>query len=387
MMKMIYLNGKKIMRLGFDLTKIIENFSSLHCKENTYKEILFGDQKIIPRVAASVEYFAPHLYTYKVNTHGFRSIEFSSDTNILTAGCSFTFGTSIPFEYTWSQQLQKMIPNKKVATIAWPGMSIEVIISYIFKYFKNIGNPEMIICNFPDFYRFLFLEKSSKKLIPNYTMIKNSSNLSREEKKLIEKSMYHPLWGFYVNFEHILMLEQYCESNRIKLIWSTWSKSDTVMFKDDFEFFNDIDSFYKNLNITKNFEILKNTFKYFYHNYEDSYFDCLYESNSCDKDGNIFLLKNPNVDYSDFDYLFNCHEELKKETKDFFYLAYDRYILPEKHIDNYEEHICIDDLEKNKNLNKTFDGFQGGGHWGSHRNAHVAEFYYNIIKEQYPDFI
>ena len=52
-------------------------------------------------VSPYVEYYSPDLYTYDLNTHGYRSIEFSNDVEILTVGCSFTFGTGLPFEYTW----------------------------------------------------------------------------------------------------------------------------------------------------------------------------------------------------------------------------------------------------------------------------------------------
>ena len=43
--------------------------------------------------------------------------------------------------------------------------------------------------------------------------------------------------------------------------------------------------------------------------------------------------------------------------------------------------------KRDKNLNTTNSIFGGLGHFGSHRNIHWVEFYYNIIKEKYPEFI
>jgi hypothetical protein len=204
------------------LENILKDFNSLYCIENG-----LSDRQIVHGVT---EYYSPDLYTYKYNSHGFRSTEFSSDVDILTAGCSHTFGSSIPFEHTWSQQLQKKIPNKKIATIAGPGYSTQKIISYIFRYFENIGNPKMIICNFPDFYRFLFLNNYSNRIVHHYKNMLETPTLDKKTKKELKSSSPAINWGYYINYEYIFMLEKYCDSNNIKLIWNIWEDHNYFLY-------------------------------------------------------------------------------------------------------------------------------------------------------------
>ena len=76
----------------------------------------------------------------------------------------------------------------------------------------------------------------------------------------------------------------------------------------------------------------------------------------------------------------------KNETEDFFEVAYDRYLLPKKH--KYpemktEDHVNLSRSEKDKYLNPQLIN----SHFGAHANIHWAEFYYDIIKEKYPEFI
>jgi len=337
----------------FDYRDLLEfrlnNFNNLYCYENKNNNEV---------VNSYCEYYSPDLYNYQYNTFGFRSVEFSSKIDILTAGCSHTFGTGLPFEYTWSQQLQSMIPNHQIATIAWPGYSVQKIISMIFKYCKNIGNPKMIICNFPDFYRMLFLLKDSYKIIGYYPNIGENYSYDKIKKKEILKSLPSEYWGFYISYDYILMLEQYCDSNNIKLIWSTWFDGTSKGKSYNLDINNFVNDFQENL---------KNNFNHYYYDSQSS-FDLFFGSLGVD----------PSEE------LINCHQKLKEKTKDFFEIAYDRYIVPDRDRDNFQKHLEMSRLEKDKNLNTNLFAM---GHFGSHRNAHWAEFYYNIIKENYPEFI
>lgn len=333
----------------------LKNFDNLFCEENKNNKI----------VSSYCEYYSPDLYTYKYNNYGYRSIEFSNDVDILTAGCSHTFGSGLPFEYTWSQQLQKLMPNKKIATLAWPGYSIQKIISSIFIYFKKIGNPKMIICNFPDFYRMLFLLKDSHIICGYYSNIEDNIFFDKKDKKELKNSIPSPYWGFYLSYDYILMLEQYCSSNNISLIWSTWSLCGVPKNFDGSKFKHAMSNIFdENYNDAIK-QTLKNNFDYYHDDYESSFYF-----------GNLFYPPSKEVE--------NCHGDLKTKTEDFFSCAYDRYILPEEDVNNFEKHIKMSREEKDKNLNHHQFYM---GHHGSHRHAHWAEFYYGIIKEQYPDFI
>ena len=338
----------------------------------------FGDLVVSP-----FEYYSPDLYTYQYNNYNFRSIDFSSEIDVLTVGCSHTFGSGLPFEYTWSQQLQKKIPNKKIATIAFPGLSIQGSISYLFNYFKTIGNPKMIICNFPDFLRFEVLTKELR-LINYYSMIYQSPNFSVEQCQDINESFADEAWGYYINLKYLLMLEQYCESSGIKLIWSTWqyyAQNYRNLFNESG--FNTLD------------EYLKNKFKHYHSDNQVGILQYIKTQLSFDANKKIKYPKKLNTLWSDLTDLSpeeitfkftNCHMKEKNETEDFFEVAYDRYLLPKKH--KYpemktEDHVNLSRSEKDKYLNPQLIN----SHFGAHANIHWAEFYYDIIKEKYPEFI
>jgi len=345
------------------LENILENFDRLDCFEN-----YISNNKVI--VNKYAEYYSPDLYTYEYNNYGFRSVDFSSKIDILTVGCSFTFGSGLPFEYTWSQQLQKKISNKKIATLSWPGLSTQRLISYLFRYFKIIGNPKMIICNFPNFHRFLFLEKESGKVVGYYRGIDHYKTIPKRKKLELLSGAPPEKWGYFVNYEYIYMLEQYCESNDIKLIWSHWDL-DLSNHHGDHEIFQKI-------GFETNLEFIKSNFKNFHIDHENIHFDNMIQ--------NLSFNRNNTLVYSDAcpQALMHCHRQEKIDTEDFFELAYDRYIIPEKQQLQIEDHLRMSRFEKDKNLNKA-SGYLA--HFGSHRNIHWAEFYYDIIKKKYPEFI
>ena len=76
----------------------------------------------------------------------------------------------------------------------------------------------------------------------------------------------------------------------------------------------------------------------------------------------------------------------KAESEDFFEVAYDRYLVPKKHkmpVMLLQDQVNLSRFEKDKNLDFT----NNTAHFGSHAQIHWAEFYYDIIKEKYPELI
>jgi hypothetical protein len=51
-------------------------------------------------------------FTYKFNSHGFRSEEFTDDDSIMFFGCSNTVGIGLPLEDTWAYQVAKKLDLK-----------------------------------------------------------------------------------------------------------------------------------------------------------------------------------------------------------------------------------------------------------------------------------
>jgi len=161
----------------------------------------------------SVEIFKSLSITYKLNNHKFRCDDFSKEfttDNFLFSGCSYTFGLAIPYEMTWGHQLNSMLGMNKFFNVAFPANNQLITIANIFEYIKAYGRPKGIFMLLPDYFRrstFYYREngKDGKYL---HTMGEWSHSKINEYKL-----------DLYTN---ILMLEEYCNSLSIPLIWGVW---------------------------------------------------------------------------------------------------------------------------------------------------------------------
>ena len=177
---------------------------------------------------------------YDINDHGYRSEEFKKNNQVLVLGCSQTYGSGLPNEFTWPDIFCKSI-DKKYSRIAVPGDSINAQVYKAFKYFEEIGNPEIVVGVFP-LYR---LEYSA---VPGKFISTSSWGQASVQKVSIgiayfyedymtklSQMPYDPEYvlpkelAIFYNFMFIKMLEQYCESNNIKFIWSIYDNEDIEM--------------------------------------------------------------------------------------------------------------------------------------------------------------
>lgn len=171
---------------------------------------------------------------YYINSHGFRGKEISGSEDLLIAGCSFTFGSGIPEEKIWGVQVANNM-SLSYANLGYPGASILSIINSIFSYFKEYGNPKTLICLFPDLDRIqlpvdnkIWTSKSDKlnKDLARIFLGEHHHNLPKYSKAphYIENVMplSVPRW---ISIKYIQILEQYCKSSGIKLVWSTWENN------------------------------------------------------------------------------------------------------------------------------------------------------------------
>lgn len=177
---------------------------------------------------------------YYYNNFGYRSNDWVGSSSILAVGCSNTFALGVPVEYSWPQILSKMI-GKDVRNLSRQGASIGDLISKMFAYFKEFGNPETIFCLFPDPYRLRI--PGNKNLIRgnndgrNQISTMNDVYLERYGKdpvsgrpKYLKKPYYYedilPMeLPLFLSSQSIHYLEQYCKSNNIKLFWSSWHEN------------------------------------------------------------------------------------------------------------------------------------------------------------------
>lgn len=217
-------------------------------------------------------------FNYKTNSHGFRSQHFkkldNNDINILYSGCSWTFGEGLPYDFLWTTLLTNKIKNyhkdKNVEefNIGGMGSSIHLIVRNIMSFVRNYGTPDYIFINFPDIARNIMFDDVLKRYINVYfasrhleskmekTQLKYTKNYSHEDSVLIAS-------------DFINMLESFCESSGIKLIWTTWAYNDVPLYRQlSFKYFMDTDTEFEQYRIVgdkqKKTEYYKNTLNYPY---------------------------------------------------------------------------------------------------------------------------
>jgi hypothetical protein len=186
-------------------------------------------------------------FSYKLNYNGFRSQHFkelnNNDINILYAGCSFTFGEGLPYEFTWTTLLTNKIKdfykNKNIEAynVGYMGSSIHLVIRNVMAFIRNFGKPDYIFINFPDIARNInYCDRLNRyeKVFYSKRHFENKMNpiqLQYTKNFVIEDSIL-------LAVDLINMLEDYCESNNIKLIWTTWFYSLVPMYESlNFKYF------------------------------------------------------------------------------------------------------------------------------------------------------
>jgi hypothetical protein len=171
---------------------------------------------------------------YTLNNYLARGKDFDEPAEIITLGCSQTFGEALPQNYIWPEVFSNTT-NKKVHNLARPGDSVQGQVFKAFKYFKEIGNPKIILGLFPSSriemptIKNVFEDNSEKHFmtrekncIQTY-FLKNAeesvkySKIPHNPGEVIPKEV-----GIFYSFTFIQMLEQYCKEKNIMLLWTFW---------------------------------------------------------------------------------------------------------------------------------------------------------------------
>lgn len=205
---------------------------------------------------------------YKINKNGFRSDHFilldKNNVNILTSGCSFAFGLGLPEKYIWSNLIKDSFLNKtkdtRVYNLSFPGTNYFVIIKNIFSFIKKHGKPDFIFIDFPNINRDMYYSHINKKFISQVVSINHVINGNDDMKNFVID--YDEGENYLKSINYINSLEMFCNSNDIKLFWTTWSYRENEIFKKiKFDNFYPADFFWKTSKLPKNKNIKDNTDK------------------------------------------------------------------------------------------------------------------------------
>lgn len=172
--------------------------------------------------------------TYYFNKEGFRTKQFNllnkNNINILTAGCSNTFGQSMPEEKIWPTILKNKISNNNVDlyNIGVSGLDTGRIIANCYNFIKKYGAPDYLFLLLPPIQRSLVLSKNNEvATLQDPILVRSISDLS---KALFKKKSKLPII-LYNNLIHLINLETFCITNNIKLFWHSWDNNSQEIYE------------------------------------------------------------------------------------------------------------------------------------------------------------
>jgi hypothetical protein len=215
-----------------------------------FKEAIFG--KTIMPMPTPVSWADSNIQknhdshnVYSLNNYNYRGPDFSNDYDLLTAGCSQTFGIGVPDDGPWPVHVSEML-NASYVNVSMPGASIEWIIDSIYRYIDTFGKPKRgILVLFPDILRHDVVinseindttETSDNDFIPQYY------SDDRKLKLLSYSPAGYPAPNYLkkpypientmtleesvkASIAKIRDLERFCRLADINLVWSSWADS------------------------------------------------------------------------------------------------------------------------------------------------------------------
>lgn len=214
-----------------------------------FKEAVFGKHvtpfKFPHNFVGSISEWLDPDNEYNSNNYGYRGPDYSSNVELVAAGCSVTYGIGVKEETTWPAFLADIL-GVSYAKVAKPGASIEWIVDQLFRYFEEFGNPKYLAILFPDMMRGEvavntsinvsrdvelqdFMNQGSddenrKGVVSHLTLHPDISSRPRLAKRPYPiEDTTPPEETIYKSIRAIRKLEQYCEVAGIKFIWSSWS--------------------------------------------------------------------------------------------------------------------------------------------------------------------
>ena len=204
-----------------------------------FQRSIFSNEFVSHPLELSAHVHEDNTNSYRLNSDGYRTDEFTNNADLVAAGCSFTFGSGVPEASRWGSLVAKELgaTETNLGVCAW---STHAIIQNIYAYFKKYGHPKRLLCLFPDTTRLpLSLVKGFWEYDDGFTeddrqvvnvMLDRIEDYTYKDKPKYIKRPYQVLdilpvevsLFFYVKY--IQMLEDYCNAAGIEFYWSTWDR-------------------------------------------------------------------------------------------------------------------------------------------------------------------
>lgn len=200
-----------------------------------------GQAVIDPETGCSILSFTQDRYKipgpiaeYLINPDGFRSQTFKEidkdKTNVLFAGCSWTFGEGVLQEDSWTSCVSEKISeylNKEVDAynVAVMGASPHLTIKNIMGFIRKYGKPDYIFAVIPGHSRKILFSEDTHKFFNG--LFPENNIYAKEHKAAIKRyvNAYDPRESLLEISTMIGMLEDLCMSLGINLLWSAYDEA------------------------------------------------------------------------------------------------------------------------------------------------------------------
>jgi hypothetical protein len=155
---------------------------------------------------------------YSFNNESYRCDNFNlekTNNNFLFSGCSYTFGSGLPYNGTWAYQLNKDLSGDQFYNLGLNANSQKSIIYDVYNYIRKYGKPKAVFILFPDISRVIgFVDSLSS--IEVKTRLLNEEYPNESSRFFTQDLLY---FDFY---NSICALEDYLKSINVPFLWGTW---------------------------------------------------------------------------------------------------------------------------------------------------------------------
>jgi hypothetical protein len=179
-----------------------------------------------------------------VNSMGYRSDELKQ-ADLITIGCSQTFGVGVCPENTWGAVLSREL-NMSHANLSFIGWSLTTGITAAYAHIREHGAPKVIAILSPDFYRISWImnrsihasDRDSRKPPREDTQLGDMHLTELLAKDMpayskaphIIQDIMPPEVSYYQNFWALNSFVEYCRLANIKLVVQTWEHNLEKLF-------------------------------------------------------------------------------------------------------------------------------------------------------------
>ena len=194
--------------------------------------------------------------------------------DLITLGCSLTYGQGVPRGTNWPYLVSEKL-KISCANISGPGQSVMWSVSTFFSYVERVGNPKIVLALFPNFSRMQIQYLKNKMKYKQQGIEKNDYEIVEAiidlnpyvgkfdfdnnyfKAPLDVQEIFPVETTFSISIQFIKMLEIYCKTNNIKLLWSTWSTEEEKWLNkniNNIRFKNYINMNFNQWHVSKNWE-------------------------------------------------------------------------------------------------------------------------------------